>query len=104
MELRISEASDWQLFDVIAQTLEQGLKGSWVTKLDGPDQRYWDLAIDDQTITLHLEHYLGISMLIPHEGQSQDLLTNLGARAYLLLDPHLTESVRQDWSRYTGAA
>lgn len=35
MELRISETSDWQLFDVIAQTLEQGLKGSWVKKLDG---------------------------------------------------------------------
>jgi predicted RNA-binding protein len=26
------------------------------------DQRYWDLECDDGVITLHLEHYLGISV------------------------------------------
>jgi hypothetical protein len=103
MELRISETSDWQLFEVIAQTLELGLKGSWVQKLDGPDQRYWDLLVDDQTITLPLEHYLGISMLLSREARSQVFLTHLGARAYRLLNPHLTESARPDWVSYISA-
>ncbi len=64
VEIEISENADWQLFENVAQVLEQGLGGYWKERLDGPDQRYWDLAVGEQILTLHLECYLGISMLI----------------------------------------
>ncbi|WP_248800598.1 hypothetical protein [Pseudomonas sp. MWU13-2105] len=96
MELNISESSDWYLFERIAQTLEQGLNGTWARKLDGLDQRYWDLLVDDQIITLHLEHYLGISLLVSCDDQNPS--ANLGARAYSLLDADIADKFRQDWT------
>ena len=36
-------------------------------QLDGLEQSYWDIQIGDITVTLHLEHYLGIS-LFPAKG------------------------------------
>lgn len=83
MELRISEAADWHLFEVIARTLEHSLKGVWTQKVDGFEQRYWDLLVGDQTLTLHLEHYLGISLFNTQRDQPTELLE----RAYHLLAP-----------------
>ncbi|WP_264760574.1 hypothetical protein [Pseudomonas quasicaspiana] len=40
MELRISEAADWHLFEVIARKLEHSFQGIWTQKVDGLDQRY----------------------------------------------------------------
>lgn len=65
MEIEISESADWKLFENVAQVLEQGLGGYWKERLDGLDQRYWDLVVGDQILTLHLEQYWGISVLIP---------------------------------------
>ncbi|HET7539507.1 MAG TPA: hypothetical protein VFK05_06540 [Polyangiaceae bacterium] len=31
-------------------------------KLDGFDERYWDLVIGDAKLTLHLQHYFGITV------------------------------------------
>lgn len=64
LELRIFDDSNWPLFKEIAGVLEQEFCGKWLEKIDGPDQSYWDLRIDDSILTLHLEHYLGI-MLFP---------------------------------------
>ncbi|WP_235661510.1 DUF3630 family protein [Pseudomonas coronafaciens] len=47
----------------MARVLEQRLGGRWIEKLDGLDQRYWDLLVDENTLTLHLEHYTGISIV-----------------------------------------
>lgn len=94
VELNISESSDWHLFERIAQTLEQGLNGSWSWRLDGLDQRYWDLLVDDQVITLQLEHYLGISVLVSCDDQNPS--ANLVARAYSLLDADIDDRFRQD--------
>lgn len=63
--IEISENSDWQLFESVAQVLEQGLGGCWKEKIDGLDQRYWDLEVEEQILTLHLEHHLGISVFVP---------------------------------------
>ncbi|KTC53657.1 hypothetical protein AO262_25730 [Pseudomonas fluorescens ABAC62] len=63
----VSEKADWKLFEDLAWVLEQGLGGRWKEKLDGLDQRYWDLLVDKHTVTLHLEHYLGISVIIPDD-------------------------------------
>lgn len=65
MRIEVSEEADWKLFEDVAGVIEQGLGGSWKERLDGPDQRYWDLLVDEHTLTLHLEHYLGISVVIP---------------------------------------
>ena len=63
--IELSAASDWQLFENIARILEESLGGYWKEKLDAMDQRYWDLVVGEQVITLHLEHYLGISVCVP---------------------------------------
>jgi len=60
-ELHISSESNWTLFERIAVDLERELIGFWLEKTDGMDQRYWDLKIGNEVLTLHLEHYLGIS-------------------------------------------
>jgi len=60
-ELHISSESNWTLFERIAEFLERELNGIWLEKADGIDQRYWDLKIGNEVLTLHLEHYLGIS-------------------------------------------
>lgn len=67
LELQISEDSDRKLFDEIAHVLQRQFRGSWSEKVDGPDQRYWDLKIGNVTLTLHLEHYLGIMLFSSSE-------------------------------------
>lgn len=62
LKLQISDDANWGLFDDLAHTLQRELNGSWQTKIDGIDQRYWDLAVDNMVLTLHLEHYLGITL------------------------------------------
>ena len=59
---RLSDDSDWLLFERIAGLIAEGFNGRWVEKLDGPDQRYWDVEIGGLKLTLHSEHYLGISL------------------------------------------
>lgn len=59
-KLLISPEPNWGFFEKVAEILESELGGSWVEKTDGVDQRYWDLQIKDELLTLHLEHYLGI--------------------------------------------
>ena len=61
-EAQLSDQSDWKLFNRIAKIIEKEFHGAWVEKLDGLDQRYWDVVIGNTTLTLHLEHYLGISL------------------------------------------
>lgn len=90
MELRISEEADWDLFEVIAQKLEQGLQGVWTQRADGFDERYWDFLVDGHTLTLHLQHYLGIYLFNTQRGQSTDLLV----RAYDLLAPDFAVEIK----------
>ncbi len=62
--IEISELADWKLFETVAQKLEHGIGGYWNEKADGLDQRYWSLIAGEHTLTLHLEHYLGISVFV----------------------------------------
>jgi len=61
-QIEVSDSSDWDLFNRLAEVLEKELQGQWIEKLDGLDQRYWDLNAKEGRITLHLEHYLGITV------------------------------------------
>ncbi|MCD4751401.1 MAG: DUF3630 family protein [Thermoanaerobaculales bacterium] len=71
-QIEVSRESSWNLFDQVAKQLENALNGVWTEKLDGLDQRYWDLSAQGGRITLHLEHYLGISVY-PSEGNAVDV-------------------------------
>lgn len=62
LELVISEQSDWNEFDALAAKIQQHVGGTWVSQLDGLDQRYWDLRVGNAVVTLHLEHDAGISL------------------------------------------
>ncbi|MDO8774742.1 MAG: hypothetical protein Q7K57_39765 [Burkholderiaceae bacterium] len=64
LELRIFDDSNWPLFKEIAGVIEREFHGTWLEKIGGLDQSYWDLKIGNAVLTLHLEHYLGI-MLFP---------------------------------------
>ena len=48
--IEVSEKADWKLFESVARVLEQERGGRWRQKLDGLDQRYWDLLVDEQTL------------------------------------------------------
>lgn len=61
-QIEVSDKSDWGLFNSLAEELKERLRGRWTEQLDGPDQRYWDLGANSGKITLHLEHYLGITV------------------------------------------
>jgi hypothetical protein len=52
----------WRLFDLIVQLIEQRFEGYWTVHLDGVEQRYWDVMIRGVLLTLHLDHYMGITL------------------------------------------
>ncbi len=65
-EVQISDDSNWGQFDVICKRIISDFNGTLVSSLDGIDHRYRDFKIDGHIITLHLEHYLGISIYSEH--------------------------------------
>ncbi|SRR5258706_2144369 len=60
----LSDNSDWSLFQMIANELVETFQIQWKTQVDGLDQRYWDFEYKGVTLTLHLEHYLGINVFV----------------------------------------
>ena len=56
--------SDGPVFQLIADELTKVFKIQWTAKLDGFDQRYWDFDYRGATLSLHLEHFLGISIFV----------------------------------------
>ena len=58
----ITDAPDDFVFAQAAGELQRKLGGLWTTKIDGLDERYWDLQIDAVQLTLHSQHYVGISL------------------------------------------
>ena len=64
MDFRVTPRADHRVFEGVARALAEQLRGAWVRRLDGLEQRYWDLAFAGSSqVTLHLEHYLGIFVL-----------------------------------------
>jgi Protein of unknown function (DUF3630) len=78
----VSRESDWTLFDRSADLLVEAFRGRWLEQTDGLDQRHWDLVVGHVKVTLHLDHYLGIS-LFPAEGnkdmeEANELVLTMG--------------------------
>lgn len=94
MQLRIYRRSDRSLFEALASSLQKQLGGVWKERLDGFDQRYWDLLVDRQLLTVHLEHYLGIFVAAESTPAlpSHELLERAAAAA----------PVQQDWTVTIG--
>jgi hypothetical protein len=61
-EIRISENANWALFEKFAQTIASEFEAKITERIDGLDERYWDFRIGEIALTLHLQHYLGISL------------------------------------------
>jgi hypothetical protein len=64
MNAELFRDSDGSVFQLIADELNEVFNVQWKTKLDGFDQRYGDFEFKGITLTLHLEHYLGISIYV----------------------------------------
>jgi hypothetical protein len=78
----VSRESDWTLFERAANLLAEASRGRWLRQADGLDQRTWDLVVGEVKVTLHLDHYLGIS-LYPADGnrdtgEANDLVLRMG--------------------------
>ena len=56
--------SNGSVFQLIADELTEVFKIQWKAKLDGYDQRDWDFEYKGITLSLHLEHILGISIFV----------------------------------------
>jgi hypothetical protein len=54
-------ARDPDRFRQIAESFQSLLGGEWTAQLDGLDQSYWDLSTSGGVVTVHREHYLGVS-------------------------------------------
>jgi len=76
-EVAISKDADWLLFDGIADAIISRFKGKLVERIDGLDERYWDIEIGRRIVTLHLQHYLGI-ILFSHDKEANDLIKEVG--------------------------
>jgi hypothetical protein len=61
LELVITDVADWSEFE----------------RIDGPDGRYWDLDLGGQTVTLHLQHYPGIT-LDASSAEGESLVRRIG--------------------------
>jgi hypothetical protein len=84
-QIEVSDRSDWALFDRVAQRLESGLRGEWIKRFDGIDQRYWDLEAAGGKVTLHLEQYLGIRIYASAGAAADSTSLRLLEAAYELL-------------------
>jgi len=76
-EAAISDDSDWMLFNGVADTILRRFKGKLVERLDGLDERYWDIGIRGRIVTLHLQHYIGI-VLYAEKKEENDLIREVG--------------------------
>jgi hypothetical protein len=76
-EAAISDNADWQLFNGVVDAILRNFKGTVLERVDGLDERYWDIEIGTEIVTLHLQHYLGIVLFSQDQG-TNDLIREIG--------------------------
>lgn len=77
LELEISTKANWRKFNQIAKSICTEFHGSIIEKLDGIDERYWDIKISDVVVTLHLQHYFGI-MVYANDDNGDKTIREIG--------------------------
>ena len=75
--VELIKESDGPVFQLIADELTKVFNIRWTAKLDGFDQRYWDFDYRGVTLSLHLEHFLGISIFVRNPKQILKMQKNL---------------------------
>lgn len=58
-EAELTDDCDWRLFNGIAHAILKKFNDKLIERLDGFGERYWDIAIADNVVTLKL-HYTDI--------------------------------------------
>lgn len=86
IDVLISPNPDWKLFEVIFEKIQKAFEITLISKLDGIDERYWDFKTNNGLITLHLQHFLGIS-LFPSEDASLNKEVIKIAEMFFIIDP-----------------
>ena len=77
LEVEISEESDRRLFNGVADAILRKFKGRLIAHLDGFGERYWDIEISGRVVTLHLQHYTGITLFAKNQA-ANDLVRAIG--------------------------
>ena len=81
IELHLTDDPDQ--FRNIAEMVRVILAGRWTEQIDGLDQSYWDLDVQGTLITVHREHYLGVSVFCD-DGAPQRLVLDQLRREFTL--------------------
>lgn len=84
-EIIISSKRNDTLFEKISRILKDEFKVSFTQKIDGINQKYWDFKIDNFQLTLHSEHYLGISIFGPESKEVDEILSQIKNKLNSLL-------------------
>jgi hypothetical protein len=74
-EMSLSE--DESQFVHFAGLVREALNGEWEEKINGLDQTYWDLNVQGEIVTLHREHYLGVSVICHDKPEERAVLERL---------------------------
>lgn len=70
-------SKDESQFSHFAALVRKALSGRWTEKIDEQDQTYWDLDAQEGIITLHREHYLGVSVFCKNKPEDLAVLERL---------------------------
>lgn len=74
-EIHLSDDPD--TFGSYAGRVHAALGGQWTTQLDGLDESYWDLRVGETVVTVHRQHFLGVSVFADPSDAATRLLDRL---------------------------
>jgi hypothetical protein len=70
IEVEIDNNCDYQKFEEAANVLKKEFGAKFIEKLNHLDNAYWDFMYNDCELTLHFNHFLGISLFPKTFGES----------------------------------
>lgn len=73
LKLRLSDSGDQKSLEEFARLLQEKHGAVLLGRAAGLDQAYWDYLLQGAKVTLHREHYLGISLLAESEAGERAL-------------------------------
>jgi hypothetical protein len=63
-EVKVTDSSDWKEFERINAEFVRVFSAKSVAVADGLDEAYYDYMVRETLVTVHLQHYLGISIFL----------------------------------------
>lgn len=71
-EVKVTDSSEWSLFDKIDREFSKTFKTKSLAVCDGLDEAYYDHDVEGTTVTVHLQHYLGVRIFLRHPETATD--------------------------------